>query len=207
MNANFLHLIYASLAPGLALALLLLGRNPHLTRQRIVISLLLAPAILFIPIAQFAVARWIALLEPNPSVTLTVLLLIALIARAGGPRFFRPQDWRAAWLFGSMASLILYPTALGLTKFDAYTLGWSPLLPLATAAVTTIFLLKQNRFGIFLLLALWGMVVHPMESTNAWDCLIDPCYAIFSLVATIILFVRYKISTGHSGSARRNALP
>jgi hypothetical protein len=189
MSTATLHLLDAALAPGLALTLVLLGRNPHPSRQRIVISLLLAPAILFLPICQFSVARWIAFLEPNPSVTLTALLLIAVIARAGGPKFFRPQDWKAAWLFGSMASLILYPTALGLTKFDAYALGWSPLLPLATAAVTTILLLTENRFGILLLLALGGMVVHPMESTNAWDCLIDPCYGIFSLVATLLMFL------------------
>ncbi len=198
--------LYAALAPWLALSLLFLGRNPHLQRLRVFISLLIALGVLFLPLFHFPLVRWIALLEPNPSISFTALLTIALIARVGGPQFFRPQDWRAAWLVGGIASLILYPLGLGLTRLDPYTWGWSPVLAIATAAIAIVLLIQENRFGAVLLLSLLGMVFPPMESTNKWDCLIDPCYGIVSLVATLLL-IFYKISTGHSGSARRKALP
>lgn len=207
MNIDSLHNFYAAFAPWLALSLLFLGRNPHPQPPRIIVSLLLSAAILFVPFQGFPIARWIALLEPNPSITLTALLSIALIARVGGPRLFRPQEWRTAWLFGSAASLILYPMGLGLTKYDSYTWGWSPVLAIATAATATVLLITANRFGVVLLLALLGMVIHPIESTNAWDSLVDPCYGIFSLSASLFLLISYRISIGHSGSARRNALP
>ena len=207
MSSNQLHHFYASLAPWFALSLLFLGRNPHPSRLRSALSLLIAAGILLIPLEHFSLVRWIALLESNPSITLTLLLAIALIARVGGPRLFRSQDWRAAWLVGSMAALVLYPSALGLSPFDSYIWGWGPLLAIATAAITVVLLVIGNRFAYVLVLVLLGMIFHPMESTNDWDCLIDACYGIFSLIATILIVISYKISTGHSGNARRKALP
>lgn len=207
MSIDCFHYFYPAFAPWLALSLLLLGRNPHPSRLRSIASPLIAAGILLIPLEHFPLVRWIALLESNPSITLTLLLAIALIARVGGPRLFRSQDWRAAWLIGSMASLVLYPAALGLSPFDSYTLGWGPLLAIATAAITVVLLVIGNRFAYVLVLVLLGMIFHPMESTNDWDCLIDACYGIFSLIATIRIVISYKISTGHSGNARRKALP
>src|SRR5665213_849288 len=104
MSINLLHLLYAALAPWLALALLLLERNPYPSALRITLSLLLPAGFLMLPIEHFFLLQWIALLEPNPSITLTSLLVIALLSRVGGPSLLRPQDWRAAWLFGSAAS-------------------------------------------------------------------------------------------------------
>lgn len=205
MSLTILHLLYAALASWLALALLFLGRNPYPSALRITLALLLTAGFLLVPIEHFFIIQWIVLLEPNPSLLLTSLLAIALLSRAGGPSLFRPQDWNAAWLFGSAASLILYPMGLGLTRFDPYAMGWGTLLPLATATVTTVLLFTGNRFGLLLLLALLGMLFPPMESRNHWDCLLDPFYGGVSLI--ISLFLLYKISTGHCGSARRKALP
>jgi hypothetical protein len=205
MSLTLLHLLYAALAPWLALALLLLGRNPYPSALRITLSLLLPAGFLLLPIQHFFLVQWILLLEPNPSITLASLLALTLLSRAGGPSFLRPQDWNAAWLFGAAASLILYPMALGLTRFDPYAWGWGTHLPLAVAAITTVLLFTGNRFGLLLLLALLGMLFPPMESRNHWDCLLDPFYGGVSLIISLCLL--YKISTGHCGSARRKALP
>lgn len=199
------HAFYSALAPWFALSLLLSGRNPHPSRKRVIGAVVVAAGILIFPIVNFSAARWIALLEPNPSITLTALLAIALFARCGGPQLFREQDWRAAWIFGSIAALILYPMGLGLTSIDSYACGWQKIVPVATTVVATVLLLCGNRFGIVLLLTLLGMIVHPMESTNLWDSLMDPFYGGVALILTSISL--YKIFTGHSGRARRKALP
>ena len=184
---DLVHALYALLAPWLALSLVLIGRNPRPSIRRILLSASLVLLILLIPLGKFPTCRWIAVLEPNPSITLTGLLAIALIARAGGRRFFRPQDWRAAWISGSIAALILYPMGLGLTSVDPYAWGWGFMLPIATTALVAMLLLGGNRFGIVLLLCLIGMLLSPMESHNSWDALIDPFYAFFSLIITIPL--------------------
>lgn len=200
---DLLHALYALLAPWLAISLLLTGRNPHPALRRIVLSSLLGLLLLLIPISNFPLCRWIALLEPNPSITLTLLLAIALIARAGGGKLFRPQDWRAAWIVGALGSLLLYPMGLGLTSIDPYSWGWGLIIPFATTVLATLLLLSGNRFGIVLLLCVMGMMLHPMESRNSWDALIDPFYAIVSLIMTVgLMFIKLRggITSAESAS-------
>ena len=190
MSTASSHSLYAALAPWMALSILFVGRNPSPALLRIVASLFVSSIVLLIPVRGFLLCRWIALLGPNPSITLTALLAIALLTRIRGLELLRSQDWQAAWIFGSIAALILYPMGLGLTSMDSYTWGWGLILPIATTGVVTILLLSGNRFGIIILLSLFGMLLSPMESSNKWDSLIDPFYAIFSLIAAIVLLVR-----------------
>jgi hypothetical protein len=189
MNEGVLHAVYASMAPWLALTLLLIGRSPYPTGIRLLTAPLMAAALLLLPLHHFPLARWIAVLEANPSIILTALLTIAVVGRTGGPRLFTTQDWRAAWIFGAAASLILYPMGLGLTSLDPYTWGWEPALPLVITAMATVLIIRGNRFGIVLLLGLLGMLLQPMESNNAWDYLLDPIYGIFSLLAVLLLII------------------
>lgn len=100
-------------------------------------------------------------------------------------KIFSARDWKAVWIFGVIASLVLYPSALGLTHIDTYSWGWasSALNALVAAVgVITIFLLwKKNRFGIVLLLALLAFALQLKASTNFWNYLIDPIYGVIAL--------------------------
>ena len=205
MRTSSLHALYAAFAPWLALSLLFIGRNPHPSRPRLFVSLAIAAALLVLPINGFVLCRWIALFEPNPSITLTLLLAIALIARAGRIKLFRLQDWRAAWIVGTFSSLLLYPMGLGLTSIDPYSWGWGTVIPSATTVLAILLLLSGNRFGIVLLLCVLGMMLHPMESRNSWDALIDPFYAGFSLIATLcLIIIRLRGGITFAGSASPN---
>ncbi len=183
MSEGIIHDLYAGLAPWMALALIFLGRNPHLSWTRILGSLLLAFFLLRISIGGWHLFAWIRVLEPNPSFTLTGLLAVALLQRVSGKKIFRSIDWSGAWVFGGVAALVLYPMGLGLTSIDPYAWGWGPGLPLATALCASIFLLRGNRFGIILILPLLGSLLHLQESANLWDALIDSCYAGTALLA------------------------
>jgi hypothetical protein len=191
MNHPVIPQCYAAIAPCAGLALLLLGRNPHPGILRKIVSVLLAVFMLFvIPISGWSIASWLRVLEPNPSGTLTGLLLIALTSRLTGKTLFLTQDWSAAWIFGAVVSLLLYPMGLGLTRIDPYAWGWSPSLPLALAAVATLLLLRGTRFGILLLLPFAVWVLGMQESTNFWNSLVDPFYGGAALVLTTNLVIR-----------------
>jgi len=185
---DLIHHIQSSATPWAALSLLLLGRNPHLSRKRIAGSLLLAFFLLCVPVAGWSFLDWIRMLEPNPSITLTALLGIALWERTRAEKIFTQSDWSAAWGFGALAALALYPMGLGLTGIDPYVWGWGPMVPLATAALATVLLMRGNRFGIVLILPMAGTLLHLQESRNTWDALIDPFYAICSLAVVALTF-------------------
>lgn len=195
MSTGIINDLYAGLAPWLALALILLGRNPHLSRTRIAGSLLLAFFLLRIPFGGWHFFAWVRVLEPNPSFTLTGLLAVALAQRLSGKKIFRAHDWRAAWIIGAVAALVLYPMGLGLTSIDPYTWGWWRWLPILTAAVAALLLLRGNRFGPVLLLPFVGFLLHLQESTNFWDAVIDPFYGGVSLLLVCSMIIRSFLKT------------
>lgn len=186
MSMPRIHDLYAGFAPWLALALILLGRNPHPSRMRIVGSLLMAFFLLLIPMAGWSGFAWCRMLEMNPSFTLTSLLGVALWGRIAPTKPFRATDWIAAWMIGAGLALLLYPMALGLTPLDPYGWGWGRVLPIMIALLAAVLMFRGNRFGIVLLLPLIGFQAGLQESSNFWDAVIDPPYAIFSIVAVIV---------------------
>ena len=181
----FPHQLYAALAPWMLLALLLLGRNPYPSRIRVVGSLLLAFFALRIPVEGWHLFAWVRVLEPDPSLTFTLLLAVALLRRATGRALFRPSDWSAAVLFGAIAALLLYPTALGLTSHDAYGWGWGRALPVAVTALAALLVALGNRFGLVLIVPVALRVLRVGGADNFWDAVIDPAYAILSLLAVV----------------------
>jgi hypothetical protein len=191
MSSLLIHQFYAAVAPWAGLALLFIGRNPHPGLRRKIAAVLLAVIVLFvIPVRGWSIASWLRVLEPNPSITLTLLLLITLTSRLAGRTWFRRQDWDAAWIFGAVAALVLYPMGLGLTRIDPYTWGWVQDLPLAVAAAATLLLLRGNRFGVLLLFPFAGLVLGIQESTNFWNTLVDPFYSAVSLILMTTLLIR-----------------
>jgi hypothetical protein len=64
--------------------------------------------------------------------------------------------------------------------------GRKPLEPERQHAVAAAMLiLRGSRFGILLLLPFAGFLIGLQESTNFWDAVIDPFFAIFSILAVI----------------------
>jgi hypothetical protein len=109
------------------------------------------------------------------------LLASACIHRFFGIDLLQGHDRRAAWLFGALAGLLLYPLALGWGPFDPYSLGWhfGPLF-VSVAVLACVLILRRNGFGVVLVLAIAAWHLRAVESGNYWDCLIDPFYFLFS---------------------------
>ncbi len=163
------------------------------------VSAVVAGAVGLIPFFGHPPRYWLSGLTPNMSVPLVVLVALSVVQRAAGLRLFRRGDWAAAWIFGATASLVLYPSALGLglRNFDTYALGWpwlawwpSLLLFGGVAAMAALLVVRGNRFGWILVVAAAAYWLRLQESNNFWDYLLDPLYAAVSLVAAVLLLVR-----------------
>lgn len=161
-----------------------------------VIAAALAGIVSIMPFFGHVPRYWLSGLTPNISVPLFALLVLSITERAGSPPVFRTREWHAAFLFGAIAALLLYPSALGLglPSLDVYSVGWpwlawghSLVLFGAVAGVAALLVWWANRFGWILagtaLLYLTGL----QESRNFWDYLLDPLYAVVSLLWVVKL--------------------
>jgi hypothetical protein len=142
----------------------------------------IAAAIMLVPVQGLALARWIAGLNANFSISLTGLLAVIVSERLFRRALFSEREWTTAWLFGATGALVLYPMGLGLGSVDPYEWGWrfSPLF-VVMGVLTTWILWNHNRFGFVLLLAVVAYQLRLLESTNYWDYLLDPVYSLVSL--------------------------
>ena len=158
-----------------------------------------ALAAVWFPWFGHALPFWTASLSANFSVIMAVLLVMAIGDRAGSSKIFRARDWQTAWIAGAAASLLLYPSALGLgpQNFDSYALGWpwlfrgwSLFLFAGAGSLAALLIGRGNRFGYVLLLALLGYAAGFQESDNLWDYLLDPVYGAVSLLVVLGIMVR-----------------
>lgn len=168
----------------------------------LVFSVLGSAVLSVIPFFGHAPRYWLAGLTLDVSVPLVALLLVGILERSGVAVVFRAREWRAAWMVGVVAALTLYPSALGLglPNFDSYTLGWpclewrGSLLLFGPVALAAAFLVwRGNRFGWVLVVAAAAFLLGFQESSNFWDYLIDPLYAVVSLVACAALILRRSV--------------
>ncbi len=186
-------------AAGLFLIFLWVIQRALPGRRRFLFAVLGAAALSLIPFFGHVPRYWLSGMTPNISAPLIVALLASIASRANFGTWFRPREWRAAWIFGAIASLALYPSALGLGlhNFDSYSLGWPwlewnrSLLLFGAVAVTAGFLVwRGNRFGWALVFAAVVYLLRIQESQNFWDGLLDPLYAAVSLCGVMMLLVR-----------------
>lgn len=140
-------------------------------------------ALAIMPVAGLPLGRWLHGFNANFSIPFVALLLDFTTAPLLRRPLFDGAAKRAALWFGIASGLCLYPAALGLGPYDPYALGWrSPGVAAAAAIVGTVLVLRDNIFGIVLLIAGAMWQIGCLESDNAWDYLIDPIYWLLSIV-------------------------
>jgi len=179
-------------AVGLFLVLVFILQRPRWGWRGLLLAALAAALLCVTPFFGHPPRFWLSGLTPNVSVPLIASLLASLVERAGGRAIFRRSDWRAAWIFGAISALALYPSALGLGLpwFDSYTLGWpwldwklSGTFFVALALAAGVMAWCGNRFAWVLVACAVAYQLRVQESENFWDYLVDPLYAAVSLLA------------------------
>jgi len=175
----FLLVMYASQSIGK-----LLGKNLCGCRPTLILGTLSA-LIVVIPLGGMPLARWLISINANFSIPLTVLIFSKVWENALHIRLLDSKALLSSYIFGLMASLGLYPMALGLGRFDPYSFGWSfSWLFVLLMVITFVLLFTKNRFGIVLGVCILCYDLQVLESTNLWDYLVDP---FFTLTSSVVL--------------------
>jgi hypothetical protein len=108
------------------------------------------------------------------------------------------QEGELAWLRRLVlaAAILLYPFALGLTRFDSYSPGYANPWLLAILFIITLscWLRKYYFLALSITAAVVAFTLQLLESHNLWDYLIDPLFT----VAVILTWFRPRLSRGCS---------
>ncbi|HAB18550.1 MAG TPA: hypothetical protein PLX89_09080 [Verrucomicrobiota bacterium] len=163
------------------------GRKPSAVMSRVL--LLFCLLVVGMPVDSLSIARRLAGLVPGFSIPFTVLLVHATLHRCGGSDLLRRSDLSSLWRFGLVGGLVLYPSALGLGNWDPYTMGWefSALFGIV-GVLTASLIVRGNRLGWVLFVAIVAWQLRLLESTNYWDYLLDPVYFLVALPRVLLGF-------------------
>jgi hypothetical protein len=147
-------------------------------------AMLAAALALFVPLGDLSMAAYVRGVTGDLSVATLVLAGALCLAQFTGRTAIERRDLRAVtWLVVAGAAL-LYPSALGWTRFDSYALGYGS-VEFVTALLLVTLAAWHLRFtvvAIIVIAAALAYLVGAYESRNLWDYLIDPLVASYALI-------------------------
>lgn len=102
-----------------------------------------------------------------------------------------------------LAAALLYPFALGLTRFDSYSLGYANLWLLAALFLLALFCWHRKYYflAVTITAAVIACSLQLLESVNLWDYLVDPAL----LVIVILTWLRPSLTGGKPTAIRAHA--
>jgi hypothetical protein len=136
-----------------------------------------------LPVFELPIAGYIRGSVGDLSVTTLMLLTATIFSRLRDNRPYSPQSFTALTFLVLGSGLILYTSALGLTYFDIYALGYG------TKLIMVVFLLlslgawffEYPLAAICLSASALAYSLQIFESRNLWDYWIDPLLAVYAL--------------------------
>lgn len=168
----------------------LLGRDLRGWRPTLILVLISA-FIAVTPVGGLPLARWMISFNANFSISLTAILFCKVTESSFGVKLLDKNALLTCWVFSLTAGVILYPMALGLSRFDPYQAGWGfSWLFVVVCGVTILLLIMKNRFAVVLIAAILAHNLRLLESTNLWDYLVDPFMVLVSCIALSSRFLR-----------------
>jgi hypothetical protein len=150
---------------------------------------------LFLPLGEAPPVYRLRGLLGEFSVTTLVLACAALAGRFRGRTVIDPPQSLILLAGIGTVGLVLYPTALGLTRFDLYAWGYFSMPMLAGIGLFGFIALALRLYWIVFILgtALLTAGLDLLPSGNLWDHLIDLPLTLFALAALGVLTVRRLI--------------
>ena len=142
------------------------------------------------PIADYPGWYYVRSIFGDPSVT-ALLFYIALLLQ----QYFSVTLYRSNEL-DVLRWLLIATTALGLTMFDSYSLGYSNPWLLAVLFIMALFfwLRKYYFLAVIITAAVVAFTLQLLESRNLWDYLIDPLF----LIVMLLTWFRPSLSRGYT---------
>lgn len=166
----------------------LLGRFVKDSRQRmVVVAVLLVPG-LFLPIHGLSIAQWLRSALGDFSILTLVVFSNVLAQRLFNYRLLAPITRHTLLLGVALVGVVFYPLALGVSAFDPYQSGYSPLFMSVLLCLASIIAWLRTMRGMatILLLPLLAYNLHLLESYNLWDYLLDPILLLYALVQGLL---------------------
>lgn len=141
-----------------------------------------------IPLPEFSLSHYARILTGDLSITGFIILGLATCNsfRFGESQTANTQLLAPA-LAIALASLVLYPTALGLTYFDLYAFGYYPIIlgPIIFVVFASALWFRFTLCAVLLAAGFLAFSLGVLESDNLWDYLIDPVIAAYAFYLVI----------------------
>ena len=160
--------------------LIRLRRLPVRARYAVMLAAALA---VFVPIGDLSVAAYVRGVTGDLSMATLALAGAACFAQVTGRGLIRHRDKQAlCWLL-ALAAALLYPFALGWTRFDPYALGFGSIEFIAALLLITLasWWARLNLVVLVVVVAALAFLGGVYESRNLWDTLIDPLVSFYAL--------------------------
>ena len=159
------------------------GLGSVLQAARLVVLL----GISFIAIDGLSLAAYMRSFTDDVAITTLVVLAFVAALRMGLAAPLAHAARLQVLILIAALALFLYPTAMGLTYFDPYRLGYNPRpLIMVIGALSVALLVMRNWLGVGMLgLATLAFSLGLKPSPNYWDYLLDPFIALYCCGALI----------------------
>lgn len=194
---NMLHSVLPLAGQVLLLAVLItlmLGRWIKAVRIRsgVIAALLLIG--LFVPVYGLSVSQWLRSVVGDLSVLTSIIFLNILTQRLLNFSLVRPSSRSNLLLGVVLVGVVFYPLAMGVSAYDPYQLGYSPLFLTALLIVFSLMAWSASKrdLAIILLLPLLAYNLHLLESVNLWDYLLDPVLLMYALVQSLVALKYFR---------------
>ncbi len=168
------------------------------TPTKLTLLFLAALAALFIPLGEAPPIYHLRGLLGEFSVTTLILACAALAGRLRGRPVIDPKQGLIVLVGIGAVGLVLYPTALGLTRFDLYAWGYFSTPMLAGIGLLGFIALALRLHGIVFILGASFLAtgLELLSSSNLWDHLTDLPLTLFAFGALSVLAVRRATGRG-----------
>jgi len=178
---------------GIAFAIVALAMQlPVVARLQAKLKLRLAVALFILPSIPFdglSAIEFVRGATADLSITTLLLLSLALLPSPTGEseRSSLLSNKYSLLALITLASVALYPFALGLSSFDPYRLGFGNLWLIAVLLLVALaaWLRRYTLIALCISLAVLAWSIGWYESTNLWNYLLDPWVAVYALVALV----------------------
>jgi len=178
----------ASVASATAASLLLLPGIARLNKLYLAILLAAVFTFMLVPFGIMPFAAYVRGATGDLSITTMVFLWCAVLRPWLACAEIESQHRYVLMSLIALASLALYPMALGIGIYDPYRLGYgdpyfvSVLLLFALAT----WLMKYSVIALCISLAVFAWTVGWYESGNIWDYVLDPFVSVYALSAIAV---------------------
>ena len=190
------------LLTGLAMALLCLAyvtillplnRLPLTGKMLVIVSITL---LVMLPVSDYPGWYYVRSIFGDSSITALFFYTALILQQNFSWQIFQKNELVLLRRLTLAAAILLYPFALGLTRFDSYSLGYSSLWLLVVIFIITLFcwLRKYYFLAVIITAAVIAFTLQLLESHNLWDYLLDPLF----IIAVILTWLRPPLSRVHS---------